>query len=732
MSQIIRDRERTNPFRKIMTPQTQLNNHNYDGILLNLDNNNDNNFVETESPTTKSFQELNQRIDNITLDRDTPTINEITKQESFDRVKSQNTLLVAMEILDGTFEKVSYKEYANYLGKKSHDSVLYHFVDLLKPLPYSLLSVLYKLAGSLYLIAEAQNIDRILEEVSKQWISSHKETIWKDNYKICHIILFSLLILNSDLHNEEIKNNHHRFSSEMFVTNTLAAVDIELRNINIDISAVHSHLSHELTSYYEGLKHNALPVLRIRHNSMVTASRSTTQSPRPKQRSSFHRHRSSNSHHKDKFNMSGTRSLYSSKSRISLKDDNDNENFSCYTADWKYHHNMKLPSLYKKESFDAKLIIGLCQMWTMDNIVFISDISYQYLKRSQRQSFKSIQHNITNSSMHSEAKSMLSIKDDYSTSPSLDIESISRSISSPSTPPSSSPSSGPFLLRWLKKKRPKHLQGSNGHTPSNKRNSRNSVAFLETTTKWVPIRLLVNEGRIYIFKSNDPEIHLSHDIERLKTIPQVEYYVLNLIECTAELVQANVIQSSRQTSSMINFNVKFPPNVNDESLMFQFQISNRDLATSFVNCINFWAARLSSLPDTQFEIVSNEEYGWSPKILHSQVDDVIDLRSIRLSKWQPLLTMDIFADDIEEVNNGTNIREKLNELKVFLDKLDVAIDEHNDMKPCLIARWNHMTQFDSVMNNWNTKYLFLNNMYQKQIIYYRVLEDAISQYIEHT
>lgn len=99
------------------------------------------------------------------------------------------------------------------------------FVKLLSPLPSSLLETLFNLSKSIYFIAEAQNIDRILECLSKEWIACHPNTHWKSGYKSCHIVLFSLLILNSDLHNSfQVDHKKIKFSMVAFINNTLRAL----------------------------------------------------------------------------------------------------------------------------------------------------------------------------------------------------------------------------------------------------------------------------------------------------------------------------------------------------------------------------------------------------------------------------------------------------------------------------------------------------------------------------
>lgn len=706
--------DRISMTRMTLTPQTQLNNHNYTILSTNEDYHDSIEHDDKDPSPEKSFSDLTQRIESITLEEDyrnftggTTNTSSPTKETLLTKVKSRNTLLIAMEILDGTFDGVSFKEYANYLGNKSNYHVLQDFIGLLKPLPYSLLSVLYKLSNSLYLIAESQNIDRILEEVSKQWIETYPNTIWKENYMICHIILFSLLILNSDLHNEETKGNHHKFSSDEFVTNTLAAIEPELNTDNISLEDIKLQVSHELVSYYEALKHNALPVLRMLSNSTSSAQLSPANLKRKR---SVQRKRSpSYSTDMTRTASMGNRSIYSSRSNLSLRD----SNLTC-TADWKYHHNMSLPELYLKESYDERLIQEKCPLWILDYTLYISDDSYTLLKKIQRGPYKNMES--ANKTSRKSTTSLVSLNENGKDNMTFEDSSMS-SISS--LPNSSSYSSSLFLLRWLKKKRSKSSKQS--------KHSGSSMAFLEAETRWIKVRVRVKEGRIFIFKSNDPSVSLNDDIEKLKKNTQVEYYVFNLIECTAELLQANIIMGSQPGSrSITNFNIKFPPNVDDTRVLFQFQTTNKDKAQYYVDCVNFWAARLSPIPDTQFEIVSNEEYGWGSKMLSRQGQEL--LNNVQLSNWKPLLTMDLFADDIDEISNQQTLEDKLNESKEFLDKLEQVIDEHNDMKPHIIACWDGTRHFDMVMNNWNNKYLFLNKQFQKQTIYYNILKDTYFKY----
>lgn len=755
--------------RNIMTPQTQLNNHNY----RVLSHHSRAPYIPDDRDSDGAFQELANHIDHINLDQDNHafTVNLANNSGSFipndqeiiSKVKSRNTLLIAVEILEGTFDDVSYKEYADYLGNKSNSSVLYHFVDLLKPFPFSLLSVLYKLASSVYLIAESQNIDRILEEVSRQWIKKYPHTVWEDNYKLCHIVLFSLLILNSDLHNDQTKgNNHHKFSCDEFIRNTFAALEPELALSPDDtrFNDIKSQVSHELVSYYEALKHTALPVLKIQSNSI----KSTTQSPKhssidarnkkfiPRKRSNTNYSSSSTSSSSitpspmvgRQFSMENNRSVYSSKSRLSL---NDNREYTYAATDRKYHQNVALPQLYKKETFDTKLIQSRCPMWVLESILYISEDSYDSLRLLSRRS-SHYSESLKKGNNRRISSSVLSL-DDGLISGNKEVNNSSNGIVmssslSPTPLKPSSSSSSPFFLKWLKKKtNKKRIMGIHSSSSSSSRYSRNSVAFLESGTRWIPIRMRIDEGRVFVFKMGDDNNNtnnindLNDDYDQLKMNPYVECCMFNLIECTAEILQDNVIVGGSGITSQghkfrSNFNIHYPPTFdNNMAMLFQFQTNDRRKAEYNVDCINFWAARLSSIPDAQFEIVSNDEYGWSNKLLlHGVVPSI--LNGIRISEWKPLLTMDMLLinDDIDEpIPNDDTLEDRLLGLTKFLDKLSETIDQHNDLKPKIIAVWDGSRQFDKVMNNWNNKYLFLHQQYQKQTVYSNILREVYDRYI---
>lgn len=738
--------------KSLMAPQNQLNTHNYTlshsavsllgAPLLNNNINNRDSLFNYHCNDTGSNDIDPYLIKHMSSSIRTMSIDEPTNMSSNcirkDIISNNNTLQIAQEILDGTYNAISYKEYANFLGAKTNHDILVNFVKLLNPLPYSLLSVLNKLSNSLYLIAESQNMDKILEEVSKQWVEAYPKNKWGDRYQMCHIVLFSLLILNSDLHNEEnkVNQNYNKFSCEEFIDNTISTIEIELNKSKDDnfviinnFDEIKVDLTSELVSYYESLKHSALPVLKIRSNEDYINSSTDNKSYITSKRNHIKRTTSNVS----TLTRNTSLSLFEKKSVHTINSQLDSQIHDFDKNKVKHLREQNFNLLYFKELFDDQLIQKRCPVWIMDTILYIYEDSYKMLKLFKGQLSGGIDYHSNN----------------YENGLNYSDSNIEKYLNS-------SKSKSSFLLKWLKKQ-----QMFRQHHLSNNYSKHNQTAFLEPELKWLKLRIKISEGRLFIYKDNK-EREDEGEIHKDKNYRKKDYFIINLFDCTAELLQTNIVigkQNGSSNANNINYNININipyngvdhqniinnnNNNNNKTIILQFRTKNKDKAYYVVKCINFWASRISSIPDSQFELVSNEEYGWSNKILSSlsllPEHDITKLNQINISEWKPLLsTLDIFDMDEEEeelqdeksylmAGNNQKLEEKLCELKGFINRLDELIDEHNQIKPSIIEIWNETKQFDKVMNNWNNKYLFLNNQYQRQLIYYKTLNESYSKY----
>ncbi|EDO19556.1 hypothetical protein Kpol_1018p89 [Vanderwaltozyma polyspora DSM 70294] len=571
---------------------------------------------------------------------------------------------LAVSIFDGNFDGVNYKEYANYLGSPDRLPVLKEFIKLLQPLPNDLLGALGKLSSRLYFIAEAQNIDRILEELSGQWMSTHTSTIWGDNNSWCHIVLFSLLLLNSDLHNDENIGKQSRFTCKMFIENTLYALRKDCERESKELSKEREQdISQELAIFYENLRFNPLPLFTRVDKSA------------PSVISNIHRRQRRSSGFSTK-----SPSIHSLSSTISHGSSMALESHT--TSNWKFHHNLPLPILYLKENFDNEFVGVNGTFWTMDGVLSIAEKKESKNRRSDDQ-------------LASTAE-----------------------VKSRKTPRK-------LLFSWLKKsKKPSIFEESNS-----------PVAFLNEHSQWSRARIRITEGRIFIFKlkNNYKDAFLKEQtLESMKALSS-SYVVYNLFEALAEVVQENVVIGTFPSSNNIlsnrgNFTITIPMGLHEYKVSLEFQTDTVEEAYAYVQSINFWAARLTPVPSAEFEIVSNDEYGWGSKLLREREKhkkenptDRNPITNAKVSVWYPLLSLDLLYNEFDNIADQTELIKRLQEIREFTEKLECLIDKHNEMKPRMVSAWAGSPYFEKVMDNWNRRYLYLNKQYEKTSIYMKSL-----------
>ncbi|KAH0827486.1 hypothetical protein J3R83DRAFT_4195 [Lanmaoa asiatica] len=81
-----------------------------------------------------------------------------------------------------------------------------------------------RLCSKLYLKAETQQVDRILEEFSRRFWDCNPVRVY-GSASVVHAVTYSLLLLNTDLHVADITN---RTSRSQFVRNTMSAIQMQL------------------------------------------------------------------------------------------------------------------------------------------------------------------------------------------------------------------------------------------------------------------------------------------------------------------------------------------------------------------------------------------------------------------------------------------------------------------------------------------------------------------------
>ena len=81
-----------------------------------------------------------------------------------------------------------------------------------------------RFCAKLYLKAETQQVDRILDEFSRRYWECNPGSLF-GNASVVHAVSYSLLLLNTDLHIAELQS---RMSKAQFVRNTLDTIRMQL------------------------------------------------------------------------------------------------------------------------------------------------------------------------------------------------------------------------------------------------------------------------------------------------------------------------------------------------------------------------------------------------------------------------------------------------------------------------------------------------------------------------
>lgn len=105
---------------------------------------------------------------------------------------------------------------------------LHHYLEFFDFSTLRLDGAFRRLCAKLYLKAETQQVDRILDEFSRRYWDCNPGTLY-GSASVVHAVSYSLLLLNTDLHVAELTT---RMSKNQFVRNTLSTINMQLHPDN--------------------------------------------------------------------------------------------------------------------------------------------------------------------------------------------------------------------------------------------------------------------------------------------------------------------------------------------------------------------------------------------------------------------------------------------------------------------------------------------------------------------
>ncbi|TKA56825.1 hypothetical protein B0A53_01226 [Rhodotorula sp. CCFEE 5036] len=127
---------------------------------------------------------------------------------------------IAQQLWDGDESFIESREAAEWLGAASRISsaTLRHYMSKFDFAGLRLDGA--RLCGRLYLKAETQQVDRILEQFSRWYYEQNPKSPY-GSLDVVHAVTYSILLLNTDLH---VVDSNSRMTRQQFVRNTLEAV----------------------------------------------------------------------------------------------------------------------------------------------------------------------------------------------------------------------------------------------------------------------------------------------------------------------------------------------------------------------------------------------------------------------------------------------------------------------------------------------------------------------------
>lgn len=167
---------------------------------------------------------------------------------------------IAAKLYNEEFVLINPAEYTQFLAAPDADSaqIREYYMDMFK-WDASLMTSTRRLCLKLYLKGESQEIDRILSAFTKSYLKQHPKNVFcTQDFEKIYIVLYSLILLNTALHNSEL-NKKSKISQTDYIKNTLSTFLQQNRKALKSLSIKQRiQIERELNMYYEDLSHHEL------------------------------------------------------------------------------------------------------------------------------------------------------------------------------------------------------------------------------------------------------------------------------------------------------------------------------------------------------------------------------------------------------------------------------------------------------------------------------------------
>ncbi|ODV78339.1 uncharacterized protein CANTADRAFT_35488, partial [Suhomyces tanzawaensis NRRL Y-17324] len=190
---------------------------------------------------------------------------------------------IANKLFQEEFVSIQPEEYTQFLaaGDEESTKIRSHYMNLFD-WDANLLKSTRMLCAKLYLKGESQEIDRILSSFTKSYIKQHPQNVFcTRNFEKIYIIIYSLILLNTALHNSEL-NKKSKISQPDYIKNTFTTFIQQNPKSSKKLSIKQRIIiERELSNFYEELSKNELHLKQSEEESNEAAATTSSRLSTP-------------------------------------------------------------------------------------------------------------------------------------------------------------------------------------------------------------------------------------------------------------------------------------------------------------------------------------------------------------------------------------------------------------------------------------------------------------------
>lgn len=176
--------------------------------------------VDTATPTTSSPVDEMPPVATATIAESPPTPDRGSAEEA----KNLTAFDTAFELFQGKADFVDHDQIASWLGDSGPEraDVRNYYMSLFDWTDKSVLSAVRRLCDKLYMKAESQQLDRIIDSFADRWCECNPQHGFKSP-GVIYTLAYSILLLNTDHHSEDYQGNK-KMGRSQYVQQTLGTM----------------------------------------------------------------------------------------------------------------------------------------------------------------------------------------------------------------------------------------------------------------------------------------------------------------------------------------------------------------------------------------------------------------------------------------------------------------------------------------------------------------------------